>query len=657
MKRMSSMSTGYYRRFIKAAALDVAILWVSFLAALLGRALLAERDLFSGIYFIAFITCWMIGFMYLFGVYRRIWSRSSGHEVIVIVSAVMATLSVALVSDSLINPRPISLSVIVFGHIFALVGFVAARYRSRLIYGIKWRWRAVWNREFPRGISRVLIIGAGEAGQSIAMRIRYRLNDQKHEILGFIDDDADKQGMIIEGCRVLGTRGDIVRIASERQIDLIIVAMHNVSGPDFRDILTECEKTKARIKIVPDFYGHIDSKDRAPMLRDIQPEDLIGRNRISRHEAVDLTPVISRVVLVTGAAGSIGSELSRQILEYTPTKVLLVDNNESGLHDLSIELRAKHPKIELVAVLLDITQRERLEKLYADHRPALVFHAAAYKHVPMLEYFPTEAIRVNVQGTRNVAELARDYGVERFVLISTDKAVNPSSVMGASKRLCELLLHTLACQASCKTLFTSVRFGNVLGSRGSVVPTFNQQIENGGPVTVTHPEMTRYFMSIPEAVNLIIHAACLTHDDDIFILKMGEVVRVVELAERMIRLRGLRPYIDIPIEFTGIRPGEKMHEELWDPSENPSDTLHPHIIKLDTWSDDFDADTYWHKLNALIGDTGAYEKDPLGTMRDLIETHRPHTSPNGTHRAISDQAHHGAHGAESPDKVIVNSGD
>ncbi|MDX2162253.1 MAG: nucleoside-diphosphate sugar epimerase/dehydratase [bacterium] len=603
------------------------MLWVAYIIAIIGRSLLIERSLFSGIYFIVFVTCWMIGFLHIFGVYRRMWARTSGHDVMVIVNAVAATTVVALAMNLLITPRPLPISVILFAHTFALVGFVAVRYRSRLLSGMGWRWRAVTQREFPEAVTRVLIIGAGEAGQSLVLRLRYRWQDQRHFVVGFIDDDPDKQGMIIEGIRVLGRRDAIVSLAEQHRIDLIIVAMHNVAGSEFRHILTECEKTKARIKIVPDLYREIDAKDNAPLLRDIQPEDLIGRSRIARHEAVDLTPVMRRVVLVTGAAGSIGSELSRQILNYEPVKVVLVDNNESGLHDLIVELRAKHPHLTLIPALVDITQRDKVQRLFEIHRPQLVFHAAAYKHVPMLEYYPGEAVRVNIGGTRNLAECAQQYEVERFVLISTDKAVNPSSVMGASKRVCELLLHALSRQNDCKTVFTAVRFGNVLGSRGSVVPTFNAQIENGGPVTVTHPEMTRYFMSIPEAVNLIIHAACLTGRDDIFILKMGEVVRVVELAERMIRLRGLRPYVDIPIEFTGIRPGEKMHEELWDPSENPTDTLHPHIIKLDTWSSDFDAPRFWRRINALIEEGMPSEKEALGQLRDVINTRKAASTP------------------------------
>ena len=271
-----------------------------------------------------------------------------------------------------------------------------------------------------------------------------------------------------------------------------------------------------------------------------------------------------------------------------------------GLYDLHLELHTLHPDVDLVPALVDVAAVESVRALFKTHRPQFVFHAAAYKHVPMLEYYPQEALRVNITGTMNMAEMALTYDVERFVLVSTDKAVKPSSIMGASKRIGELLIHALSMEAENTTRFTAVRFGNVLGSRGSVIPTFNRQIDNGGPVTVTHPDMTRYFMSIPEAVNLIVHAACMTAGDEIFVLKMGEVVRIVDLAERMIRLRGLRPYRDIDITFTGVRPGEKMHEELFYDDENPTDTIHPNIVKLHNWPGAFTSEQFYDQVVKLV---------------------------------------------------------
>ncbi|MEL7674436.1 MAG: UDP-N-acetylglucosamine 4,6-dehydratase family protein, partial [Chloroflexota bacterium] len=329
----------------------------------------------------------------------------------------------------------------------------------------------------------------------------------------------------------------------------------------------------------------------------------LGRKSVGWHEAVDVSPVREKVVLVTGAAGSIGSELCRQILSYAPVKLILLDNNESGLHDLLTELatRTRGDSL-LVPALADITDARQMRALFAAHQPQLIFHSAAYKHVPMLEAYPSESIRVNIGGTRLVAELAHQHGAERFVLISTDKAVNPSSIMGASKRICEMLMHAFA-QRGGATLFTSVRFGNVLGSRGSVVPTFERQIQAGGPVTVTDPEMTRYFMTIPEAVNLVIHAACLTQGDDLFMLQMGQVVRIVELAERMIRMCGLRPYIDIAIDFTGVRPGEKLHEELHTDAEHQHPTMHPDIVQLVNTRNGHLHDHFVAELDELVRST------------------------------------------------------
>ncbi len=296
----------------------------------------------------------------------------------------------------------------------------------------------------------------------------------------------------------------------------------------------------------------------------------------------------------------------------------MLDNNESGLHDLVTELSNVRSRAVLVPYLADVTQRPALSRLFAQYRPQVIFHSAAYKHVPMLQYYPAEAVRVNVGGTQQVSGLARDYGAERFVLISTDKAVNPTSIMGASKRLCELLMHSLAQQPGNRTLFTSVRFGNVLGSRGSVVPTFSRQIDLGGPVTVTDRKMMRYFMTIPEAVNLVIHAACMTKGDDLFMLQMGEEVCIIELAERMIRLRGLRPYTDIPIVITGTRPGEKLREELRAEFETMLPTVHPSIVQLANQRNGLQPTLFNDQLNTLFTRGLAEEEDPLGVLSSLI---------------------------------------
>jgi FlaA1/EpsC-like NDP-sugar epimerase len=587
-----------YKFIVRDASIDALITLVSFTAAFLARAVTTSLDFVNAIIPILLIAGLNVLFLYLFKAYFRIWKRTSGHEITLLIKAIGVSTLIVTAISFVLTTRPIPLSIVLIGQTLTLGGVVVVRFRSRLVSGFAWRWKFLWKDELPQAKTRVLIIGAGESGQTLAWRMKHRFPEKSYQVVGFIDDDPEKQGMYVEGCRVMGTSADIVRVAEANSIDLIVIAVHKVSGVHFRKILNECELTKARIKIIPDVYALMNATSGAALLRDIQVEDLIGRKPVARHEGIDLSPVTQKTVLITGAAGSIGSELSRQMLDYEPKRMLLLDNNESGLHDLLTDLKTRRPQADIAALLADITGRESLTQVFSRETPQVVFHAAAYKHVPMLEHFPSESVRVNVIGTRNVAELARDYRAERFVLISTDKAVNPSSIMGASKRLCELMLHVLS-KENCPTIFTGVRFGNVLNSRGSVVPTFEHQIDNGGPVTVTHPDMTRYFMSIPEAVNLIIHAACMTQGDDIFVLRMGEVVRIVELAERMIRLRGLRPNIDIKIEFTGVRLGEKLHEELFTDQEVPKETDHPAIVEVSTWNESFDSRRFWHDLDQL----------------------------------------------------------
>lgn len=571
-------------------------------------------------------TCVTIICLYLFGGYNRIWSTTSGHDVKVLVSATGASTALMGALDVLLRPRPLPLSVVLMGNLLAMTGFVTVRYRSRLISGFSWRWRAVWHMEFPESQCRVLIVGAGSAGQTTAWRLKHRAPNGKktYRVVGFVDDDPTKGGMYLEGCPVLGTRADIPRLVEKHRIDLIVVAMHNISGPEFRDVLSYCEQTKARIKIVPDVFAQLEGVNGTPPLRDVKAEDLLGRKAVTWHEGTDISPVTHKVILVTGAAGSIGSELCRQLSSYDPVKLIMLDNNESGLHDLTMELRNARNQDILVPVLADITDRRAMTPVFARYRPQVIFHSAAYKHVPILEMHPCESVRVNVGGTQQVAGLARDYGAERFVLISTDKAVAPTSIMGASKRICELLMHAFAQQKVGGTLFTSVRFGNVLGSRGSVVPTFERQIEAGGPVTITHRDMTRYFMTIPEAVNLVIHAACLTKGDDLFMLRMGEVVKIVDLAERMIRLRGLRPYVDIPIDFTGTRPGEKLHEQLHDTAEKITPTIHPYIVELVSERNGLEPISFSDRVNALFQNGLDENRDALSQLLEIIASGEQH---------------------------------
>lgn len=551
-----------------------------------------------------------------FGLYAHLWRYASAQEVVTIVGASAAsTLLLGLAILLTGGARPLPLSVILLGGLFCPGLFTAVRYRRRLLTGVMGR---VQRLAGSPDRQRVLIVGAGEAGQFVARQLHDSSQGYRYELAGFVDDDPAKRGLRVQGAPVLGDRQAIPHLVAERGVGLIVIALHNVAGPVLRDILTLCLQTPARVKLKPDFIGGIDDPaGGAPLLRDVTPADLLGREPHTVDEAACRGLVRGKVVLVTGAAGSIGSELCRQIAGFGPGRLLMLDNNETGLYDLKLGLKAQAGRPDtiqpdrLVPVIADVTHAERMDMVFARYRPQIVFHAAAYKHVPLMEAHPGEAIRVNVLGARRVAKLAAAYGAERFVLISSDKAVHPSSIMGATKRLGEMILAGLwqeqgrarPLQANghngfkpangrppngdtCRleqvrpTLFTAVRFGNVLGSRGSVVPTFLQQIDQGGPVTITHPEMSRYFMSIPEAVSLVIQAATQTEGGDIFMLDMGQEIRIADLAHKLIRLRGLRPNLDIPIVYTGVRPGEKLREELITPDETRQPTVYPKIFRI-----------------------------------------------------------------------------
>ncbi len=612
----------HLKPIIKLGIIDFTIVLAAYFFAFSVRTITVPLDYIDAVPFILSAVIIVVTSLYIFQGYHRIWAQTSGHSIISLILAVGLATLVLLGINYFLPDRQLPNSVIILAHILSLSGIVAIRYRSRLFSGLNWRWRAIWHREFPDASdsNRVLIIGSGESGQTLAWRLKHRFRTERYKIIGFIDDDPDKHHLLIEGSPVLGGRGYIPEAVETYNINLVIVAIHNIDGQDFRDILNYCEKTKARIKVVPDMLALLDNTQHNAPLRDVQPEDLIGRSTIERHSAVDLSPIINKVVLITGAAGSIGSELVRQMASYNPKDLIILDNNESELHNLYINLQAKHPALSIIQVLGDVTDYAGMHAVFNTYKPQVVFHAAAYKHVPILEQYPHQALHVNVRGTLNAVSLAQRYEAERFVLISTDKAVNPSSIMGASKRVCEFIVHAHAKQKTSNSLLTAVRFGNVLGSRGSVVPTFNRQIDIGGPITVTHQEMTRYFMSIAEAVNLVIHAGCMTTGDEIFLLRMGEKVRILDIAERMIRLRGMRPYIDIPITFTGVRPGEKLHEELHDDRiEKPSETLHPSIFKLNGWEATFDEHYFLSCVHDLLEHGFISGADPLEMLVNLTE--------------------------------------
>ncbi|NLW07823.1 MAG: polysaccharide biosynthesis protein, partial [Clostridia bacterium] len=425
-----------------------------------------------------------------------------------------------------------------------------------------------------------LIVGAGDAGAMVAREFRNYVsgNGNGGEALpiGFVDDDPGKQGTRLYGLPVLGTREDIPRLVEEYNVAEIIIAMPSVKGRVVREIVEICQGTGAKLRTLPGIYDILEGKIKVDPIREVQVEDILGREPVE----VDLESIAGylsgKVVLVTGAGGSIGSELCRQVVSFEPQLLILLDQAENNVYEIHQELSALVDGDRLVQAVVDVKDETAIEQVFRGYRPAVVFHAAAHKHVPLMEYNPAEAIKNNVLGTRVVARAADKHGARAFIFVSTDKAVNPTSIMGASKRLAEMVVQEMAWQS--KTRFAAVRFGNVLGSRGSVVPLFQRQIAAGGPVTVTHPEMTRYFMTIPEAAQLVIQAGALTRGGEIFVLDMGEPVKIVDLARSMIILSGFVPGEDIEITFTGIRPGEKLYEELLTASEGVNATSHERIF-------------------------------------------------------------------------------
>ncbi|HNW09975.1 MAG TPA: nucleoside-diphosphate sugar epimerase/dehydratase [Candidatus Rifleibacterium sp.] len=434
----------------------------------------------------------------------------------------------------------------------------------------------LFNRTNERA-KRVLIVGAGQGGESILREIKRNIN-LPIDVVGLIDDDPKKKDQIIHGVKVIGSTEHLAEIAGKFMADEIIIAIPSASGAELRRIVKLCQNTNVRFKTLPGLQDIIGGKLVSLQLRDIAIEDLLRRPPSEINLAEIAAYVTNKTVLVTGAGGSIGSEICRQILPFQPEKLLLLGHGENSIFKTHQELlrSAKLGNTVLIPIITDIQDREKIGHLFQAHRPEIVFHAAAHKHVPLMELNPEEAVKNNVLGTRNLVDAAHNAGVERFVMISTDKAVNPTSVMGASKRVSEMILKCYARRSP--TRFVAVRFGNVLGSRGSVIPMFKEQIERGGPITITHPKMIRYFMTIPEASKLVIQAGAYGKGGEVFILDMGEPVRIVDLAEDLIRLAGLEVGRDIEIKFTGIRPGEKLYEELLTASEGITATRNSKIF-------------------------------------------------------------------------------
>jgi len=488
----------------------------------------------------------------VFNLYNRIWRYASVNELIAIVLATsFSSLTVLGYTFMIRKTFPRSIYILFWLLLTTFIG--GSRFILRTFNGVTPMLRR------PEGVRNVMVIGAGEAGSLVIQEFK-KHPDLKMRPVVLIDDDVNKHGMRIHGVRVYGGRHIIPEMVRKKNIKEIIIAMPSVDRLQIREIVSICSETKCKLRIVPGVYELLDGKVSIKRLRDVKIEDLLGREPVKVNLEEISGYLKDKVVLVTGGGGSIGSELCRQIARFKPKELLIFDISENNVYKLEFDLKKLFPDLKYTPLIGSIRDRARLEYIFDKYRPHVVFHAAAHKHVPLMELNATEAIKNNVFGTLNVAELADKYYAERFTLISTDKAVNPTNIMGASKRIAEIIIQIMSMKSS--TVFSAVRFGNVLGSEGSVVPLFKKQIENGGPVTVTHPDVIRYFMTIPEAVQLVIQAGAMAKGGEIFILDMGEPVKIADLARDMIRLSGLEPDVDIEIEYIGLRPGEKLYEEL-----------------------------------------------------------------------------------------------
>jgi FlaA1/EpsC-like NDP-sugar epimerase len=426
----------------------------------------------------------------------------------------------------------------------------------------------------------VLVVGAGDAGQ-LTIREMQRNRQLGYTPIGLIDDDPRKKNLRIHGVRVLGTTEELAHILRDNRPDEVLIAIPSASGEARQRIVTVTRENNVPVKTLPGLYELISGEtDLATQIRPVQVEDVLGREPIEVDLETSASYLQDETVLVTGAGGSIGSELCRQIARLGPQRLILVDQGETALFEIERELVDERGFAPSIPVLADVKSRTKMRQVFDRYRPSIVFHAAAYKHVPLMEANPLESVRNNALGTRILAEIAVEFGAERFLLVSTDKAVNPKTVMGQSKALCEWIVEAYGAREDVTTRFVAVRFGNVLGSSGSVIPIFRRQIANGGPVTVTHPEMTRYFMTIPEAASLVIQAGAIGGRGDVFVLDMGDPVLILDLAKQMVRLSGKEPDRDIAVEIVGTRPGEKLHEELWGAGETAVSTSHPKIMRV-----------------------------------------------------------------------------
>lgn len=514
------------------------------------------------------ITTLKIAVFCYFKLYKSIWKYASIEELMSVVVACIVG-NAAILSFLFIKQTTLPRSIYI----------ITTMIDTILIGGVRFSYRALrriknGNFSLTNSYKKIMIIGGGDAGAMVIREYKNHTQLNSKPVV-VIDDDDKKQGQVINGVPVLGKRADIPILAKKMDIDEIIIAIPSVSRKEIRNIVGICKKTKCKLKILPGIYEIIDGQVSIKKIRDVQIEDLLGREEVKLNIDEISSYIEGKNILVTGGGGSIGSELCRQIARFKPRKLVILDIYENNAYDIQNELLRRYKDINLDVIIGSIRDNKRINEIIEKEKPDVIFHAAAHKHVPLMENNPREAIKNNVFGTLNLVQAADRHGVKRFVMISTDKAVNPTNVMGATKRICEMIVQSM--NEISETEFVAVRFGNVLGSNGSVIPLFKKQIEEGGPVTVTHPDVVRYFMTIPEAAQLVIQAGAMANGGEIFILDMGEPVKIMDLAKDLIRFSGFEPNVDIPIKITGLRPGEKLFEELLLDEEGIKATKHDKI--------------------------------------------------------------------------------
>lgn len=601
------------KRAILMGMLDACIVVFSSMFSLGLRfnfALIPQEYLVPAIYCLPLDIIVAIVVLRIFRLYSRVWTYASLEESMSILKATICIESVYVLYHTFLQ-IPMPRSYYIYNGILLFLLFMALRFGRRIEKYLFPKKREDQQRK------RTLLVGGGSAA-SILIQETQRMSQSPRNIVCIVDDNVNKKGKYLRNIPIVGTRFDIPVVVSRYGIDEIIIAIPSANSKVIKDILEICHETTVKVKILPAIAAGF-TESLTDFVREVRYEDLLGRDPVQVNQQGIGVFLENKTVMVTGGGGSIGSELCRQIVKYRPERLIIFDIYENNAYEIQMELMRHYPDLKITALIGSVRDYERLEKVFQEYYPQIIYHAAAHKHVPLMEESPNEAIKNNCKGTYNVAKLADIYEVENFTLISTDKAVRPTNIMGASKRVCEMIIQSYA-KKSKKTRYAAVRFGNVLGSNGSVIPLFLKQIEEGGPVTVTHKEITRFFMTIPEAVSLVLQASLFAKGGEIFVLDMGKPVKIYELAENLIRMKGYKPNEDIMIEVVGLRPGEKLYEELLMDEEGLTKTANEMIFVGQPINI---SESFWDELNDLIHAANHNTGNIKELMKQICVTYFP----------------------------------